>query len=280
METSIRTFGRGDIEFALAQTSREGWDTAAELFETALAHDPDGAFVIEAEGGRAGMVTTTAYRRSGWIGNLIVPPDCRRQGIGQRLMTHAMAHLSRRGLRTMRLEADPPGIGIYRRLGFVDEFESLRFRLTTRRESRPAAAERITHADLPTIAAFDARHFGAERGRLLTLLFRHAKAAYRLRGQRGVRGYAFATPSPDGVRLGPFVAEDSQAAESLLESILADSRLTTIAVGVPGANDAAIELLDGHGFQRTPSSFRMVFGERVAAGRPDNVFAIANGAMG
>ena len=127
MDLAIRTFGADDFGFASEQTAREGWDATAELFELCLAHDPGGSFVAEAGGQRVGMVTTTCYQRSGWIGNLIVPPEHRRQGIGERLMKHALEHLLRRGVRTIRLEADPPGIGIYRRLGFVDEFESPRF---------------------------------------------------------------------------------------------------------------------------------------------------------
>ena len=45
MDISIRTFEKNDIEFALARTEREGWDPTADLFETCLAHDPNGCFI-------------------------------------------------------------------------------------------------------------------------------------------------------------------------------------------------------------------------------------------
>jgi ribosomal protein S18 acetylase RimI-like enzyme len=280
METSIRTFRREDIEFALAQTRREGWDPTAELFETCLAHDPDGCFIAETGGQPIGLVTTTRYVRGAWIGNLIVLPGHRRQGIGQRLMTRAMEHLSDRGVRTIRLEADPPGIQIYRRLGFVDESESLRFRFTPDGGAGPAAAERVTPADLPALAAFDAEHFGDERKRLLELLYQQATATYWVRGDGAVRGYAFTVPSTLGVRLGPCVATDRPAAELLLQSVMADSPNTTIVLGVSEFNDGAIGLFESLGFERAPSSFRMVYGLQDGVGRHANVYAIANGAMG
>ncbi len=280
METSIRTFRREDIAFALAQTQREGWDSTAELFETCLAHDPEGCFVAEAAGQGVGLVTTTRYARSGWVGNLIVLPEHRRQGIGQRLMTHAMAHLSTRGAQTIYLEADPPGIEIYRRLGFVDEFESLRFRFTPDGGPGPAPAERVTTADLPALAAFDAEHFGDERKRLLELLFRQATATYWLPDGGEVRGYAFTVPSSLGVRLGPCVAADARATETLVQSVIADRVGTTIVLGVSGLNRGAIALFESRGFERCPSSFRMVCGRRDTAGHHENIVTIANGAMG
>jgi ribosomal protein S18 acetylase RimI-like enzyme len=280
METSIRTFRREDVEFALAQTRREGWDPTAELFETCLAHDPEGCFIAEAGGQPIGLVTTTRYVRGAWIGNLIVLPERRRQGIGQRLMTHALKHLSDRGFRTLRLEADPPGIELYRRLGFVDEFESLRFQLTPRGGKERAAVEPVAPADLPALVAFDAAYFGDQRGQLLELLYQQATATYWVSGDGAVRGYAFTAPSTLGVRLGPCVAADRPAAELLVQAVMADWPGTTIVLGVSDLNDGAIALFESHGFERAPSSFRMVYGLHDGAGRHANVFAIANGAMG
>lgn len=280
METSIRMFRRDDIQFALAQTQREGWDPTAELFETCLAHDPEGCFIAEAGGQPVGLVTTTCYARSAWVGNLIVLPEHRRQGIGQQLMTHAMSHLSERGVQTIRLEADPPGIEMYRRMGFVDEFESLRFQLTSRGGERRAAVEQVAPADLPALVTFDTEYSGDQRGRLLKLLYQQATATYWVRGDEAVRGYAFTGPSTMGVRLGPCVAADRLIAKLLLQSVLADWPGTTIVLGVADLNNDAIGLFESRGFERASSSFRMVYGLHDGAGRHANVFAIANGAMG
>ena len=77
MRERIRSFTSDDIEFALAQTAREGWHATAEQFELALVHDSDGCFMAESAGAPVGMITTTCYAVSAWIGNLIVVPDYR-----------------------------------------------------------------------------------------------------------------------------------------------------------------------------------------------------------
>ena len=45
--------------------------------QTALAHDPNGCFVLDDSGERIGLATTTCHTRTAWIGNVIVVPDHR-----------------------------------------------------------------------------------------------------------------------------------------------------------------------------------------------------------
>jgi ribosomal protein S18 acetylase RimI-like enzyme len=280
MDISIRTFTEDDIEFAVSQTTREGWETTAELFQAALALDPTGSFIGEARNKRVAMMTTTRYAQTGWIGNLIVPPEHQRQGIGERMMRHAMQYLLDCGVRTIRLEADPPGINIYRRLGFVDEFESFRFLRGPGPAARGGGAERLSPGDLSEVAAFDLDRFGDRRGRLLEFLLARAKTAHWVRDREQVRGYAFVVASREGLQIGPCVARDAGTAEQLLTSALSEAGDEAVFLGVPSVSEDAVSLFESHGFQRTPSSYRMVYGPKVASGHPECIFAIANGAMG
>jgi GNAT superfamily N-acetyltransferase len=257
-----------------------------------LAHDAAGDFVAEIAGRPVGLVTTTCYARTAWIGNLIVVPEHRRQGIGRTLMKRALAHLASRGVGTIRLEADPPGIPLYRSLGFVDEFESFRYRRPPEPRVGGAAAERIAWADLPAIAHFDTERFGDDRGRMLTLLHRVVKQTYWVREGRRPRGYAFVLPSRFGARLGPWVADGVHTADTLLQAALGDWGDKTILLGVPAPNRDAVGLLAANGFERTPSCVRMVNrGPRATgsapitacapmAGRPQDVYGIGHGATG
>ena len=144
----IRRFEPEDLGFALTQTSREGWAASLEQFEVYLEHDPDGCFVAMADDQSAGMVTTTSFGPSGWIGNLIVEPRYRGRGIGRALMVHGLDRLRRSQSTTVRLDGDPPGIQLYRKLGFVDEYESCRFTLTG-----PAAIPVVDHSAIETMRA-------------------------------------------------------------------------------------------------------------------------------
>ncbi len=280
MNWTIRPFTHADIEFGLTQTLREGWNSTEEFFRAWLEHDPDGAFIAQAGEQTVGLVTTTRYARTGWIGNLIVVPERRSQGIGRALMTRAMAHVAGSGVRTIQLEADPPGVPLYRSLGFVDEFESLRFQRAPQRPAGGQAVKPVAPANLSALADFDAGEFGDDRGRMLALLHRMAKDAYWLCKAGRPCGYAFVLPSRCGVRLGPWVADSVQVAETLLQAVLRDWGDQMIVLGCPSPNRDAAVLLAAHGVQQTPSCLRMVYGEPTGAGHPVHVYGIGNGAMG
>ncbi|MCP4659076.1 MAG: GNAT family N-acetyltransferase [bacterium] len=285
MNVNIRPFTAADIGFALEQTSREGWATSPEWFRLYLRHDPEGSLIAETDGRPVGMVTTTRYADAAWIGNLIVPPESRRRGIGRRLTSSALELLTAAGIRTVRLEADPPGIGIYRRLGFRDELESLRFRLD---EAPPPAAaapadsaiEPLTEALLPAAADFDRPRFGDHRARMLGLLLEVAETGCLLRRGGITAGYLMVLGTRSGLQIGPWIAADAAAAQTLLGEALRHGGGRRVTVGLPASNRAGRELLSRYGFTATPSSYRMVRGPGGAAGTPRNVFAIANGAIG
>jgi len=276
----IRPFTAGDIPFALEQTTREGWATGRSMFETYFEHDPDGAFVAWHEGGRLGMVTTTRYAASAWIGNLIVPPAFRSRGIGRKLMERGLCHLRDAGARTVRLDGDPPGLALYRSLGFVDEYESLRFRRDPEHAGFAARSERLEPGDLDGVLAFDAEHFGDDRGRLLRILFRRSRHAFVARRDGNVVGYVLTEETNLGLRAGPCVATDAEVASELLESVLASAGPHAVMLGIPAPNQHGRKLLDALGFSPTPPSLCMVLGEPQAAGDLESIFAIAGGAIG
>ena len=276
----IRPFTVADIPFALEQTTREGWATGRTMFETYIEHDPQGASVAWHKGGRVGMVTTSRYMASAWIGNLIVPSSCRSRGIGRALMEHGLRHLRDAGACTVRLDGDPPGLALYRSLGFVDEYESLRFRRDPEHTEFTARTEPLEPGDLAEVLAFDTDRFGDDRRRLLRILFRRSRHAFVARRDGSVRGFVLTEKTNLGLRAGPCVATDTEIASELLETVLAAAGPHTVTLGVPAPNQLGRELLEALGFSSTPSSLRMVLGERQAAGNLECIFAIAGGAIG
>ncbi len=280
MTFEIRPFVAEDIDFAVAQTAREGWDTTTSMFRVFLEHDPDGCFVACVGARRIGMISTTRYSKSAWIGNLIVIPDCRREGVGERLMLHAIAHLEASGIGAIRLEADPLGVGIYRRLGFVDQFESPRFQKSPPHRLGQRAADRLQASDMDAARTFDVTSFGDDRGRLLVSLLNSARAAYCVRDDGQMAGFAMVLPSTVGVRLGPSVADNAAVAETLINAVFADFPDDSIIAAVPSVNRTAVQLFQSCGFARRPSSLRMLRGQVAAKSDSDKLFTIANGATG
>lgn len=281
MRERIRSFASDDIEFALAQTAREGWHATAEQFELALMHGSDGCFIAESAGAPVSMITTTCYAVSAWIGDLIVVPDYRRRGLGERMIAYALDYLSGRGYSTVRLEADPMGVEIYRRLGFEQQFRSLRFRSDPPHNPILAGVGNVVPCgDAPQLAALDRPAFGDDRHSLLAGLLAKARATYAYQSHGEIQGYAVVFPSVVGVHLGPWIAMDREVAASLIDRVLTDFAETSIIVGVPEPNREAVELLKDRGFYETESSLRMIRGGPAPDGDSDQLFAIANGAMG
>ena len=276
----IRLLAPADLDFAVAQSEREGWTTSRAWFEALLAHDPGGCFIAEAGGERVGLATTTRFAATGWIGNLIVVPAHRRGGLGSRLFARCLETLRAAGATTVRLEADPPGVNIYRRFGFVDEFTSLRFRVRATGVTAPARVVPLGAAALPEIARCDLPAFGDDRGRLLGLLLERAEAAFGVPGGDGVAGYALVIRTLGGAHVGPLVAGEPSVAADLLNACLAASAGKLVTLDVPEPNRDAVRLVRDLGFEETAPCLRMVWGERRAAGDPSGNFALATGATG
>jgi len=92
-----------------------------------LEYEPGSCFIAEVGGKPAGHVFSVSYGKLGWIGYVIVDVGHRGRGIGTMLMKKAMDYLLSRRVETIKLEAAPEIADFYRRLGFVEEYDSLRF---------------------------------------------------------------------------------------------------------------------------------------------------------
>jgi ribosomal protein S18 acetylase RimI-like enzyme len=276
----FRPMEERDIPFALESATREGWHSSAASFRVHLMHDSDGCFIASYGERPVALMTSTCFPRTGWVGNLIVDPEMRRQGLGTRFMKYALGHLAARGCATVRLEADPLGEGIYRRLGFVNEFESPRFRREAGGDRPDVDPVPLLEADIPELRSFDAPYFGEDRGELLRFFLPEVRATYRVPRRGGLAGYLMAQPSLQGLRLGPWVAREPQAAAELLHMVLADFPDEDLVVALPGPNRAGCALLQESGFAATPSSLRMRRGEPIAAGQPATIYGLASGACG
>ena len=129
----LRLFKERDIEFAYEMTKIEGWNYEKEDTQRMFSYNPSGCFIAEVNGKQVGHVFSVNYGNLGWIGLLIVRAEYRRKGVGTALMKEAINNLLTSGVETIRLEAISAIATIYRKLGFVDEYDSLRFSGITRK---------------------------------------------------------------------------------------------------------------------------------------------------
>lgn len=276
----VEKLTEADISFAVEMTAAEGWDSSRGSFEMHIAHDPNGCFVAKSGNGPVGMITSTRFANTGWIGNLIVRPEQRGCGIGRALMQRAIDWLEGVGARTLCLEGDPPGVPLYTRLGFIPQFESPRFRLDGTPCVRAGDAADLEARDLAAVCELDAAVSGDDRSRFIALLLRGSLGAYRVPALGPLEGFLIVQPSGSRARLGPWIAMKEAAAESLLNAALSNLEGRTVVAAVPGPCASSVQLLAAHGFVRTPSSLRMVRGPAPSGGDPKGLYALINGAVG
>jgi len=161
-------FKESDIGFAYETTKIEGWNYAEKDIKRMFSYNLSGCFIAETDCKQLGHVFSVNYGKLGWVGLLIVRAEYRRKGVGTALMKKAINHLSASGVETIRLEAVPAIATMYRKLGFVDEYDSLRF-LGVNRKIDSTASSNVKL--LKEVAGFDAKYFGANRINVLNSLY-------------------------------------------------------------------------------------------------------------
>jgi len=277
---SVRPFEKKDIDFAYEMNVREQWNDRKDDIKRMFNYEPNGSFVAEVKDSPVGHVFAISYGKLGWIGLLIVKVEYRKKGVGTLLTKRAIDYLLHCGVETIKLEAVPQISSLYRRLGFIDEFDSLRFKLARgktipNRSDSPAPIEK---KNIMKIAEFDAGFFGAERTSVLVSLYEeNPKLCFVSYEGSEVAGYIMCRRAKSGYTLGPFVCnpENPQAAKELLARCIQKLGVSkTLYVGVPAVNKKGTEILREFGFEQYSKSIRMRLGKNVKNEKPNGIFAI------
>jgi GNAT superfamily N-acetyltransferase len=210
-----------DQRFFLGLIDAVGWGLTESDYRRMLAYSPDGMFKAMVGGVDVGVVVTVEYGEVAWIGNLVVDPRVRGRGVGEALMRRAMDHLLGRGVRSIRLDAVQKAIPLYRRLGFREEYWSLRY--TGRASRSPVVdAEPMRRRDLDAVAELDHAYFRGSRGRLLRWVYDTFPGLCFASGEGGeLTGYIMAKDGSDSVKVGPWICRPGLAFsdEALLVSV-------------------------------------------------------------
>jgi hypothetical protein len=241
--------------------------------------EPEGCFVAEVNDERVGHVFSVNYGRLGWIGLLIVKAEHRRKGVGTLLTKNAMDYLLSCGAKTIKLEAVPERANLYRKLGFSEEYDSLRFLGTSKQSTvtNNSNVKLVKREIIKRIAEFDAEYFGADRIKVLTALyFDNPRLCFISCTGCKINGYIMCRKTEDGYRVGPWVCnpENSETARGLLMKCMETiEERVKVYVGVPAVNKVAVEIMGEFGFVQYSKSIRMFFGNKLTE-RMSGIFAI------
>jgi ribosomal protein S18 acetylase RimI-like enzyme len=292
----INKFRTEDFDFVANLYATENWGYLPSDIRRFMEWEPDGCFIAEIDGKYVGHVFSISYGHLGWIGLLRVDPKHRNRGIGSELTRKAISYLRSKGAKTVKLEAVQEAVNLYRRLGFKEEFDSLRLKAlvqivplieytsiltpSARVEIRP-----MNNEDIPSIAVLDSIYFGASRIKVLNTLFQDfPHLCFVAVARDRLLGYAMCRKSASGIyRIAPWVCdpESPKVAEKLLVACLRSVGENSIAMlGIPAVNDQAVEIAKKFGFQIVDVCRRMYIRQEIVKDNTKGIFAIGGSEKG
>ena len=272
------TFDR--IPGGLLLSTEAGWNQIADDWRFMLGAGTSYGFA-DSDDHLVASGLTVEFAHFGWISMILVTAPYRRRGLATQLMGRCVDALASRRL-VPALDASPDGREVYRRLGFRDAGNSTRLVGTLASEAKNTASDifKLTAAEVPEIAAFDAQSSGTDRTTLLHHLWqRYPAAAYGARRQGRIAGFVLARPGRMSAQIGPLVAEDDELAVDLLAR--AGSAINgPVCFDLFDQRTAVRAWLDQSGFRTVTRFIRMVLGETEIFPSDHRVYIIAGPELG
>jgi hypothetical protein len=213
-----------------------------------------------------------------FLGFYIVRPDLRGRGFGLRIWNAAIAHA---GSRVIGLDGVTAQQENYRKSGFGFAYPNVRYGGTVASMSAPGA-EVIALTDVPfaAVEADDATVFPAPRSAFLrawAVAPGHVGCALMRDGR--LAGWGVIRPCRKGRKIGPLVAGDRTAAETVLSALLARAGGGEIFLDVPAVNREAVALAQGLGLSPVFETARMYTGS-IPKLRMERVFGVTTFELG
>jgi len=280
-----------DLPLGMRLRGQAGFNQTEADWRRFLDLEPDGCFVAELDGEPVGTVANFVFGPIGWIAMLLVDERFRRRGIGTRLTQHALDHLllaapatqenaktrshgadmlhrktpRSRGVATARLDATPRGRLVYKKLGFVAEYELVRLEGTAPGIATPGTVASLTPDRLDALVALDEQATATPRRRLIERLCgERPEATWVFPAGDAIVGYVTLRAGTHATQIGPCVALSNEAGRALGDAALAFCAGQRVFVDVPVDNRPAMQWAESKGLVVQRPFTRMRRGEPVA----------------
>ncbi|MBN2315989.1 MAG: GNAT family N-acetyltransferase [Sedimentisphaerales bacterium] len=119
---------KDDLGLGVRLTQEAGWNHLESDWLRFYNLGSEGSFVAEFEGRAVGTTMTFISDRIAWIAMVLVEKKSRGKGVGTALLKHALDYLETPEIETVRLDATHLGRPLYEKLGFMPEYEVVRFK--------------------------------------------------------------------------------------------------------------------------------------------------------
>lgn len=261
-DMEVRRLSASEVHMAVDWAREEGWNPGR--FDAACFHaaDPNGFLVALHRGEPAAVISVVRYGSSyAFLGLYICRPEMRGRGYGMRVWNAGMEYA---GARTIGLDGVPAQQHNYAKSGFTLAWNNVRYQ--GQGGGQPVAGlVDLDSVPFDRIAAYDSAVFEADRRRFLRSWVAQPEAT-RLGVVRDGRlvGWGLMRRCVEGHKIGPLFADDREAAERLLDGLMASVSGEKIYLDVPEPNGLAVAAAEARGMTPVFETARM-----YAGGRPE-----------
>jgi GNAT superfamily N-acetyltransferase len=275
----IRAMRPDEIAIAADWAAAEGWNPGLADAACFVAVDPEGFHIGERDGAPAATVSCVHYdAHFAFLGFYIVRPDLRGRGYGLRIWNAAIA---RAGSRVIGLDGVVAQQENYKKSGFSLAYANVRYGGNVAAPARPSAAVvPLTEIPFAAVEADDATVFPAPRAAFLRAWIAapgHLGRALVRDGKLAAWGVIRVCRT--GWKIGPLVADDRDAAETVLAALVVAAGGGEVFLDVPSVNREAVALAESLGLAPVFETARMYTGA-IRPVRVERVFGVTTFELG
>jgi hypothetical protein len=277
---SVRALTDEEVFLPTRWAAAEGWNPGHHDFSVFQAADPGSLLTVETEGGPAGVITALRVTPNyGFLGCFVLDP-CVRGKRWAAILWHAA--LERMEGRTIGLE------GVLERQHNYARWDFAPAERTTCQcgvaPTRPApwagGIEPASRTPLADLAAYDAAGYGAPRAAaLVAWLTLPERRALVFKREGRLRGFGVIRRCQTGVRIGPLMADDPEAAEALFDALAGFAPGEPLQLDTPEPNRESVKLARRRGLEPVVTVIRMYRGTPPKRSL-DQVYGLTSFAMG
>ena len=262
----------------------EGWNQLEKDWALLINYKESVNLVAVLDNRIIGTITAINYANTvAWIGMMLVDRDYRGRGISKLLLKEAIHKLKK--CASIKLDATPAGRPVYQKLGFIDEHTL--YRMTHPSVSkislkdRSVETEQIRPGDIPEVAGFDKRVFGADRTELIKLLYEnYPELAWLIRENNRVVGFCLGRRGKNFTQIGPVSASSLKHTKALIQS--AGNQITgqAVVVDIPADKSETKLWLESSGFISLRPFERMYLSNNPHPGITESQYLICGPELG
>ena len=276
----IRPLTHREINCAQEWAISEGWNPGPcdpFVFEAA---DPGSLLTLELQGHLAGAISAVRFSPEfGHLGYFVVAPPYRRSAHALHLL---QAGFERLGDRTIGGDGVPEHVRAYARAGLLPHHLTISHYGLAPTEVHPwqPGIRPLGELSISQLVAYDTQSTGFSRAAFL-----HAwialPASLTLGFYREDRlcGFGVARRCHQGVRLGPFQADDPEAADALFDALAGFAPGEKIAIDCPETNPDAARLARKNGLVPGATTVRLYRGQ-PPIDRPERIYSLMSFSLG